>query len=283
MDQASRHLGILKVDVDNLGHLFREGLPANYRSLTRFLAMSRILKWFFAGYLETLCRQTPFLGKLYIIFSGGDDIFLTGPWHLLLDFAGKIRKEFAHLIGNTERVTLSGGFLVLDPHYPVNQFARLAEGALSSSKDRGKNKITVFGETITWNDLEKAREFQESLTDLIRSAKVSRKVLRTLRQSANGFDRRTRRANQPILRMPRIWRLQYMLRDSALGKDKAQKRKHLDEIETRIIQPYQDLITQAFTQPGSSDHHPILFAVAARWTEYLLRNHQTTPKHASKH
>lgn len=272
MDKASRHLGILKMDVDNLGALFREGLPQHQRSLTRNAALSRTLKWFFAGYIETLVQEAPFHDLIYIIFSGGDDVFLAGPWHLIFAFAGKLRQEFARLVGGEKTLTLSGGMLLLEPSYPVNRFAIMGESALEGAKSGEKDKVTLFGESISWADYQQAAELKDELVTLINTEKAFRKILQTLRQSATGFERQSRSANQKLVRMPRIWRLHYMLRDSALGKNKDEKNKHASEIEHKIIRPYEKLIAMNFTRPSGQNHQPILFAVAARWAEFSIRN-----------
>jgi len=56
-------LGILKMDVDHLGRLFQQRLSENYRSIGHTSAISRALKWFFEGYMNTLLGKS--IGEIY--------------------------------------------------------------------------------------------------------------------------------------------------------------------------------------------------------------------------
>ncbi len=75
LENCSEHLGVLKMDVDYLGTIFSSGLPDNLRTISRMMSLSGNLQWFFEGYINELLGEGRFAGKLYIIFSGGDDFF----------------------------------------------------------------------------------------------------------------------------------------------------------------------------------------------------------------
>ena len=52
-DNLSR-LGVLRMDVDNLGSVFQSGIPKEKASLTRYAALSRSFDFFFSGYINNI-------------------------------------------------------------------------------------------------------------------------------------------------------------------------------------------------------------------------------------
>ncbi|MGE4286797.1 MAG: type III-A CRISPR-associated protein Cas10/Csm1 [Phycisphaerae bacterium] len=155
-------LGILKADVDNLGMVFSKGLGPN-KTISRIATMSRLLDMFFKGILPNLIKEGDSderFKNIYTIYAGGDDLLLAGPWDVVIDFAGYMREQFKEFTAGNTNITLSAGIAVVKPSFPLSEAARIAEEALekSKTKDDAKNKITVFGETLSWDDFKEAVE-----------------------------------------------------------------------------------------------------------------------------
>lgn len=79
--QGIRRLGVLRMDVENPGKLFQEGLGAN-TSLARVAGLSFAISLYFEGWVGviadavTCCFRHPDYPQsdwLYAIYSGGDD------------------------------------------------------------------------------------------------------------------------------------------------------------------------------------------------------------------
>jgi len=146
-----QRLGILRMDVDNLGRLFAEGLGQR-ATLARIATLSRSLATFFEGRVGILCRQIeqgdP---SIYAVYAGGDDVFLVGPWRLMPQLARLIRTEFDRLTGQHPDLTLSAGISLVARKYPLYQAAADAGEALDKSKSySGKDAITFLDETLPW-------------------------------------------------------------------------------------------------------------------------------------
>lgn len=157
-------LGFLKADVDNLGKLFIFGLKRDqgrqYDTISRLTTFSRMLDTFFSGWIESLTRDA--FRHCYTVFSGGDDLFLVGPWNEILDLAGHIRGDFARYTGNPQ-ITLSAGVLMNKVRYPVSRAAVEVNDGLEASKRQGRNRITVLGSTLPWEEWHFARGEWEHL------------------------------------------------------------------------------------------------------------------------
>lgn len=151
-------LACLKADVDNMGLFFSEGFrDSNGKStlsVSRVASVSRMVNWFFAGYLPDLLKNDEKFQYIYTLFAGGDDLCLIGPWDIIIECALMVRKEFARYTGKTPCMTLSAGVELFKPATPVSHAVENAEELLELSKDpsKGKNKITLFKETMSWDE-----------------------------------------------------------------------------------------------------------------------------------
>ncbi|MCF6188811.1 MAG: type III-A CRISPR-associated protein Cas10/Csm1, partial [Desulfobulbaceae bacterium] len=144
-------IGVLKVDVDNLGLLMGCGLPEKRFTLSRMATLSRQLDSFFSIYLPNLLAGSEEFKDVYTVFAGGDDLFLIGPWNKMAYLAVYLNKRFADYVCTNSRVTFSAGISIHKAHVPVDKLAGAAEDALEESKNaEGKNSVTMFGQTVTW-------------------------------------------------------------------------------------------------------------------------------------
>ena len=58
--------------------------------------LSQALERFFAGWLDRICARIDKGEDLfYVLFAGGDDLFVVGPWTHMPELAQAIRDDFA--------------------------------------------------------------------------------------------------------------------------------------------------------------------------------------------
>ncbi|MDX1957332.1 MAG: type III-A CRISPR-associated protein Cas10/Csm1 [Leptospiraceae bacterium] len=164
-------LGVLKADVDNLGLIFQKGLSKNqnrkedYFSISRYSALSKSLNYFFSEYLsEVLKKDYP---EIYTVYSGGDDMFLLGPYPILLKFISKFRNDFSEYTCNNPNITFSAGFALQKPRVPISVGARKAEEELENAKENNKNSISLFGISLTWKEFQECLSIQDTLIDYL--------------------------------------------------------------------------------------------------------------------
>jgi CRISPR-associated protein Csm1 len=168
LSTGAKYLGVLKMDVDYLGMLFALGI--DQPSISRISTLSNSFEIFFGAWLNKICER---LGKIfYIVYSGGDDLFIIGPWDKTIELAREIYNNFREYTCWNPNITLSGGILFVKPHFPIQRFAQLVTEELEKSKHdadkqnegslKEKNRITLWGETVEWSD--RAQSFEELLT-----------------------------------------------------------------------------------------------------------------------
>jgi CRISPR-associated protein Csm1 len=173
-------LGFLKADVDHLGESFIFGLKGETTSkdtISRISTLSRMLDLFFSGWVEHLTSANQ---DFYTVFSGGDDLFLVGPWDKILEIAENIKSDFAKFTGNP-KIKISAGVTIARHDFPIASAAEAANVALRKSKLEGGDCITILGATLNWSDWAKIRSEWEYLGPLTNdNSKVSSAFLYNL-------------------------------------------------------------------------------------------------------
>ena len=215
--------------------------------------------------------------NLFIVFAGGDDCFIGGGGDAGFHFARRVKKEFAafvkymqsQLSDLPEKITISGGLAVVNSKFPALQFAKLAEEELEEAKrwsgqEGVKDRISVFGEPLTWEEFEKAYQLADELSEKISERQLNRAILERIKKSAVGYEKLQAQAFAGQLNGPKVWRLFHFL-----GKRKGQKndtQKALDE----IIRNYANNLMRAYTEKKGTSH--MVYPIAARWAEFMTAN-----------
>lgn len=129
-------------------------------SLAHRMALSRSFSYFFLGYINAIARGYPLVAstgtaikdssKVYIVFAGGDDLFLLGPWEEVIDAAQRIHRDFRDYTGNSDHLTISAGITYFKPTFPIRRFAHLTSEAIEAAKEP-KDALSLFGEVLHWD------------------------------------------------------------------------------------------------------------------------------------
>ncbi len=167
-------VGYLRMDVDRLGQIFAKGLPnkedshhnIDEYSLPRVASLSRQMSYFFKVYLNSLAgdRKRNFLNfkkesltesdrrNLMFIYAGGDDLFISGAWNEVVEFAFDIYQSFRAYTGNHPDITISGGISIDDAKFPLYQSADSSGEAESKAKNNGRDSLGLFGSAFKWEE-----------------------------------------------------------------------------------------------------------------------------------
>jgi len=275
-DTGTEKLGVLKMDIDNLGKLFKEGLEKP--TIGRIAFLSRTLKWFFEGYMNTLLQAEDFKDRIYPIFSGGDDFFVVGAWNSIFEFAIKVREEFKEFVLHHPGITLSASLLVVDENYPIKQIANLAEKRLENAKERRdiktdlkiKNAVSVFDTVLSWEEFKEAKNLKEKIKEIIEKSGYNRAIINKIQKSSSGFAAVQKEILfGKVIRMYKVWRLSYYLRDLVNLSNRNPNAEKVKELVKGIVKQYEELFFKAFKGEETNIQ---IFPVAARWAELETKN-----------
>lgn len=145
---AYDRIGVIRLDVDDLGALFAAGLN-QHPSFERLSALSRELQLFFAGYMDDLAQRY----HMYVIYSGGDDAFILGSWYDAHHFLLELRQDFERFSCHNPQIGFSAGLFICSPFYPVARFYKDAGDLEAEAKndDPDKNRIKLYGQVLPWD------------------------------------------------------------------------------------------------------------------------------------
>lgn len=241
------YFGVLRMDVDNLGKLFSEGLTG-MASLSRLATLSRSLTVFFEGYLNKICEEVA-PERLYLLYSGGDDLFAVGSWDAVIDLAERVRDEFRQYTCHNPCVTVSGGVSVHHNKFPLYQSAEIAKDFLESAKDlvhpdgHEKDALGFWGRSVDWDETQKwLRCWHEKLVNWVEGRKATRALIFKLTRIAELHERIKREMEREGKLTPQQiqqrlkfekwrWRLVY-----TLAREKEELREELEELQRDLVE-----------------------------------------------
>lgn len=270
-----KRLGILRMDVDDLGAIFSHEIKiATYSvNLVRYAATSRNLDYFFKGYINTL--QHPFKDSSIVVYSGGDDLFIIGRWDNVLQLAQSIQESFADWTCNN--LSLSGGIVLLPAKFPIMQGARLAGDAEKKAKKhklrngKQKNAICLFDVPLHWQkEFSIVKGLYDELLPFFRSKEFSKSLLSKINGHAMSEQSYRLALENNVPASPKWkWVMAYDL--SRYSKNLESKAKGLiDRISQNAFMNMHD-----GRQLEGTASFLTLLQVAGRWVELQLRHEKS--------
>lgn len=282
-------LGILRMDVDDLGKIFNEGL-LNYKhdnitKNSRFYSLGRIttLSWqlslFFSGIVPALIRLNDnWRDRATVVYSGGDDLFLLGAWDAIPEIALQIRRKFKEFCCNNRSFSLSGGIVVTGGKFPIYKSAEMAGDAEKAAKKNvtllnkevvKKDSITFLDLPMHWQEFEIIAKEHDNLLEILEE-KSNYSLLQRLRQIyglcrtcqekfQDAFNMKMKALEEKILSERWQWIMVYSL--SRFSKDRPDLKERIEELQHFI----------ASKVAGTERLGIELLGVLSRWTEFRLR------------
>lgn len=191
LSKGLNKIGVLKMDVDNLGEIFYKGFNSNSKlNIYRISSLSFFLDFFFLGLINNIASKfkvytnygsykdnfiglknydKPFFkpkenfkvpsnleefstSTIYINYSGGDDLLVFGPYDDIINFSVMLRDKFKEWTCFNNSINISAGIGVYNYIFPIGNASIEVESFLNKSKNCGKDKITIFNQTLSWDD-----------------------------------------------------------------------------------------------------------------------------------
>lgn len=163
--QGINRIGVLRADVDNLGHVFVAGFKNSknhdrYETISRTAAFSRQMSMLFKLYIRDILEHPVFTlsgepkkeRNVAVVYSGGDDVFLAGAWDDIIEAACDLHSTLTKYTEGT--LTISAGIGIYHSSYPISVIAQETARMEDRSKAvPGKNAVTLFDhDTYHWQE-----------------------------------------------------------------------------------------------------------------------------------
>ncbi|MGG3007391.1 type III-A CRISPR-associated protein Cas10/Csm1 [Geobacillus stearothermophilus] len=170
LSKGKKLIGYFKADIDYLGMIFSIGFFRSDNPLSHTIfhttLLSKMLERFFAGGVNEWLRTR--YTFTYTVFSGGDDLFLIGPWSEIIEAAKEIEQYFRSYVGLNKEITLSASISILKANTPIPHAAKIAEEGLENAKEtanrfrltedgkqKGRNQVAVLTDVMSWDDFKR--------------------------------------------------------------------------------------------------------------------------------
>lgn len=285
-------VGVLRMDVDNLGMLLQRGLGAatpdgpTALTLPALATLSQLLAIFFSGRLPEICHQvqaTDPRERLYVIYAGGDDLFVVGSWDQAVALAAAVRADFARFTGANPQVGLSGAVTLEGATFPLYRAAERAGAAEELTKaytrmdGHRKDAFALLGRVIGWEEFAEVQKWQTRFVDWIAPSDpqrppVARGLVQRLleidelhRQTRAKAYKRARDFHQPLPRYEVhygrwMWMLSYSLARTLT-------RLPAGPVRNEVAAAVKELQQGFLEKPRLIEQ----VGLAARWAELLVR------------
>lgn len=262
-------IGVIKLDVDNLGSLF-----INTKSIGQVVGLSRNISMFFEGFVEKaiennyipkVCKEylktKNWKEKITIIYAGGDDTFIVGRYDEVFEFAYVLRELFRIFVDCKDK-TFSTGVGMFNSNFPIIKTAEITEEFLSNGKlTEGKDKICFLGEVFTWEqylELIKLKNLIEKIYEKTKSKSIFEKI----DKSTKGFKAVFKKGNKNVNYI-KMYRLAYYLRDLRTEDN--------IELINNLIEQYENICLSALTKSDLSKQAMII-PFANKWAQCNCRH-----------
>lgn len=218
--KGDKKLGVFKADMDRLGKVMSVGLAEGKRSISRIHTLSSRIEHFFCGMVNPLCSAYPVyldetpdservvlesgqvvwvpnsvsggetkpgISPLYIVYAGGDDLLIVGPYDRIILFADLFYRKFREYVCNNLDLTLSAGIAVSHPRQPITFSVLAASEQLETAKQAGRNRVCLLGECLLWDaagtmecGFARLIRYGEQIETYVRDGVLTRSMLNSL-------------------------------------------------------------------------------------------------------
>jgi CRISPR-associated protein Csm1 len=232
-----------------------------------------MLRLFFEGYVPQLAGGFNVNGpSIYLMYAGGDDLFVVGGWSYLPELAWKIREALRQFAAGNDELTISAGIsLALSERYPIYQAAQDAGEAEEMAKREGRNRIAFLGQAVEWEgksqtDYQSIHRRVQQIAGWLANGNLNRGFLMRLseinaemrdwqkRENVVAQARYTHDSDKRLYLGPWLWHMVYSLR-------RATERIKDGEAKSAISHFTENIVPQEIEVLG----------LESRWAEFLTR------------
>lgn len=269
-NESFSRLGVLRMDVDNLGSIFQGGIPQDKASLSRFAALSRSFDYFFSGYLNDICNRDDREDRSFIVYSGGDDVFIVGSWETVIDIAEDIQSDFHAYTCNNPAFSISGGIAILGAKFPIIAGADESAEEEERAKDHEckgykKNSISFMSKPLNWQiEFPAVKDLKTKFTALLLKNELPKSFLSKVIEHAQNASIK----NHRVTNFKVYWHLAYDIKRMRERYKSPSAQEILDMCVKEICHSNGQLGGENITTSYNAFE---LWSLACRWAELEYR------------
>lgn len=272
-EDAFRRLGILRMDVDNLGHIFQKGILRERATLSRYAVLSRSFDYFFSGYINTI-QQEVASDTSFIVYSGGDDLFIVASWEDAIELAKRIQSDFHAFTCYNPEFSLSGGIAIVTPKFPIMKGAKESEEEEKLAKShecagKMKNALSFMDTPFNWEEeFPVVESLKNKIVGLVKAKELPKSFIgKVLQHTTNA-----KIENHKITNLRIFWLIPYDMGRMVDRNTSIESKQLIDNYKKEVCSKQ---ATKLNDTPIRTLYHSLeLWAFAARWAELEIRTNE---------
>jgi CRISPR-associated protein Csm1 len=240
--------------------------------------------------LNTIWDKEEYNKDTYILYSGGDDLFVLGRWDKVIQLGYDVKKAFSEFTKSTE-FGISGGISIEKPKFPIRRAAYNAGNIEKKAKEFSiepnkvdvkyikpykKNAFALFGVSLSWqSDFDKVLEMKEHIKNY-QSKNISHSFFNAIKMFYGLQEKQQKVEYKDGKKVEKIetwrWLTAYYLQRAKerLSNKDADFKDYIEDLKTSIFADTYNIKDKK--EPLNSNHTFLkLLAVAARWAELEIR------------
>jgi len=189
MSDSDNIIATAKMDIDDLGFILYSVYPIKVLqnesypfSITRLSYASWLLNLFFTEGVKKVINEK-FKDDVMILYSGGDDLLLTGVWYKVIEAIDEIEKEFSQFVTgkviDRKNVTVTASIYFHRAHENFDSvLIKLNEGLEEAKKI--KNRVFLFDNVISYPELRRSLDISKKIVDYVNEKVLGKLIIRKL-------------------------------------------------------------------------------------------------------
>jgi CRISPR-associated protein Csm1 len=148
------------------------------------VVLGNLIYRFFGDHLIELLREHNGL----MVYSGGDDFVIVGPWAQVIRIAQRLRHDFTNWTNG--KLHFSAGVYITNPKEPIFESISQAQRYLEKAKEEpGKNAIQIGSTCIPWLRFDAVFKLANDLADAENSGVISMAFIYGLYSICEDYER----------------------------------------------------------------------------------------------
>ena len=226
--------------------------------------------------MNTIWSSTEeYSSSTYILYSGGDDLFIVGKWDVLIDLAKDINQALKQWTCHNPKLSLSGGIAIVPAKFPIAKGASMAEVAEKIAKAHQyhkieKNAFSLLNHALNWDtELPLVEKLKDKMVRLIDMEDV---IPKGVLQRIMAFYEQAMLQKKDDQNESWRWQMAYHFARAADSTRNEDAKSFLREIQLGIFTDKNRYTDEVGYRKYEESNFFSLLNLAARWAELEIRN-----------
>ena len=186
LSNSDNIIATAKMDIDDLGFILYQVYPVRVFqkeeypfSVSRLSYASWLLNLFFTEGVKSVIEEK-FKNEVMILYSGGDDLLITGVWEKVIEAIDEIEKEFSMFITgkivSQRNVTVTSSIVFHRAHENFDAVIKSVSEGLEKAK-ADKNSVYIFDTVLSYPNFRESKAIAAEIVEYVEREILTKSML----------------------------------------------------------------------------------------------------------